>query len=130
MSVYLLSFYLHIGSVCLSGAFFLIRGLWMMAENPALQQKWVRISPHVIDTVLLLSSISLCVISGQYPFVEGWLTVKLIALFAYIGLGVFALKRGKTKAIRSGFFAAAILTFVFMVSVAFTRDAAGFLSLI
>jgi len=102
----------------------------MMAENPALQKKWVRISPHVIDTVLLLSAISLCVISGQYPFAEGWLTVKFIALFAYIGLGVFALKRGKTKAIRSGFFAAAILTFVFMVSVAFTRDAAGFLSLI
>ena len=61
--------------------------------------------------------------SGQYPFAQSWLTAKVIALIVYIALGTIALKRGKTKAVRSGALLAAIVTFAYIVSVALTRQA-------
>lgn len=123
-------YYLHVGTVCISGAFFALRGLWMLMESELLEKKLVRVLPHVIDTFLLLAAIGLAVLSQQYPFVEHWLTAKFIALVAYIGLGVFALRRGKTKAIRTMFLVLAIVTFGYMVSVALTRDVLGPLALI
>ena len=100
----------------------------MLQESELLQKKLVRIAPHIIDTVLLLAAIALVVLSEQYPITHPWLTVKVLALVAYIVLGVFALKRGKTKTARVIYLIAAITTFGFMVSVALTRNALGFLS--
>lgn len=125
MNTYQIILAIHISSVAISGAFFLLRGIWMMQESGLLQAKLVRISPHIIDTVLLVSAIALAVMSQQYPIAESWLTVKVVLLFAYIGLGVFALRRGKTLSQRIVFFALALLTFAYMVSVALTRNPAG-----
>ena len=100
----------------------------MLAESDMLNARWVRVSPHIIDTLLLLSAIGLAVLSQQYPVTHDWLTVKLIALILYIGFGMFALRRGRTRAIRTGFFGAAVLTFAFMVSVALTREPLGVLA--
>ena len=82
------------------------------------------------DSLLLLCAIVLCVMSQQYPFEQSWLTVKVVALVAYIVLGVVALKRGKTKMIRAVAFAAALVAFVFTMSVARTHNPMGFLSLL
>lgn len=87
--------------------------------------KLVRIAPHVNDTLLLGAAIGLAVISQQYPLTHDWLTVKVVALIAYIVLGVFSF-RGNSKTVRVVCFAAALLTFAFMVSVAFTRHPTGF----
>jgi uncharacterized membrane protein SirB2 len=130
MTTFLLAYYIHIITVTLSGAFFLIRGVWMMMENPILQAKFVRVSPHIIDTLLLLSAIAMAVVTSQYPFVHDWLTVKLFALVAYIVLGVFALRRGKTKTIRFAFLIMAAAVFGFMVSVAMTRSPLGIFALL
>lgn len=117
----------HMLFAAISGLFFLVRGAWMLMESDMLQKKWVKIVPHVVDTLLLVCAIGLCVILKQYPFVEGWLTVKVVMLVAYIGLGMVALKRGKTKAIRTVAFFAALASFLFMVSVARTHQPLGFL---
>ena len=98
----------------------------MFAGSGMLQRKFVRIAPHVIDTLLLVAAIVLTIMIGQYPFVNGWLTVKLLALFAYIGLGLVALRLGKTMAVRAVAFVAAILVFAFIVSVAMTHNPMGF----
>jgi uncharacterized membrane protein SirB2 len=110
--------HLHVTMVALSGGLFVLRGLWMFAESPQLQQRWVRIVPHVIDTLLLASAIALTILIQQYPLVNGWLTAKVLALVIYIGLGTLALKRGKTKTIRTTAWLAALLTFGYMVAVA------------
>lgn len=121
MTLYSIALLLHIGSVILSGAFFLLRGIWMLQGSELLQRKPVKIAPHIIDTVLLVSALTLAYILGAWPFAEGWLTAKLTALIVYIGLGVFTL-RGKTKAIRVMAFIGAIATFAYIVSVALTRS--------
>jgi uncharacterized membrane protein SirB2 len=128
LNTYLVAYYTHIIAVCLSGSFFLLRGIWMLQESGLLQKKFVRVAPHIIDTVLLLAAIVLVVLTEQYPITHPWITVKLLALVAYIGLGVFALRRGKTKTARVIYLIAAIATFGFMVSVALSRNALGLLS--
>ena len=118
---------LHLATLTITLALFLLRGAWMMADSPRLQARWVRIVPHVNDTLLLISGIALAVLIQQYPLVDGWLTAKLLALIVYIVLGTFALKRGKTKAQRITAWFAALLTFGYMVAVALAHDPLPFL---
>ena len=47
--------------------------------------------------VLLVSAIALAAITAQYPFVQPWLTAKVLALLAYILLGTVAIRRGRTR---------------------------------
>lgn len=120
---YLALKHFHVTCAVLSGSLFLLRGFWMLLESPTLQRRWVRTAPHVIDTLLLTSALIMVFWSGQYPFVQNWLTAKVIALLVYIGLGTIALKRGKTKAIRIAAFIGALLVFTYIVGVALTRQA-------
>ncbi|HEX7249101.1 MAG TPA: SirB2 family protein, partial [Burkholderiales bacterium] len=57
-----------------------------------------------------------------YPFVQPWLTAKVLALVAYIVLGSFALRRGRTRGARTGAFVAALCVALYIVSVAITRS--------
>lgn len=122
MNGYLALKHVHMTAVALSGALFLLRGGLMLADSPRLSDRWARILPHVIDTVLLASAIGLVLWSWQIPFVHAWLGAKVVALFVYIGLGTIALKRGRSKAQRGLAFALALLTFAYIVSVALTRQ--------
>lgn len=114
---------IHMASVALSGSFFLLRGVWMLNESAMLQRKWVKILPHVIDTVLLVSALVMCVMISQYPFTSGWLTAKFLLLVLYVGLGTVAIKRGKTKSIRLLAFIAALVVFLFIGAIAGTHGA-------
>ena len=120
--------HLHVTCVALSAAGFLLRGLWMMTGSPLLQHRLTRVLPHVIDSLLLLSAITLAVMIQQYPFAAGWVTAKVLGLLAYILLGTLALKRGRTMGIRITAFTAALLVYAWIVSVAFTKQLAGFLA--
>ena len=121
--IYLAVKHLHITFAAVSGSFFLLRGMWMLLDSPMLQQRWVRVVPHVVDTLLLTSALVLVFWSAQYPFVQTWLTAKVLALVAYIVLGTIALKRGKSKGVRSFALVAALATFAYIVAVAQTRQA-------
>jgi uncharacterized membrane protein SirB2 len=120
----------HVGSAMLSIAGFTARCILMLRESPALNARFVRIAPHVVDTVLLASAIALAWLSGQYPFHQPWLTAKVLALVVYIVLGAVALRRGRPKAVRAAAFAAALATVLYIVSVALTRNPLGALSLL
>lgn len=113
--------YFHMTCAALSGSFFLVRGAWMLAGSGMLQRRPVRIAPHVIDTLLLVSAVTLAVWSGQYPFVQSWLTAKVLALLAYIVLGAIALKRGRTKRTRAVAFVLALGCFAYIVGTAVAK---------
>ena len=84
----------------------------MLSESALLQARLTRILPHIVDSILLLSAIALVIMSGQYPFRVDWVTLKIFLLLLYIGLGTFALKRGRTKKIRGIYFVAALICIV------------------
>ncbi len=113
---------IHVSCVALTISLFLLRGFWMLQDSARLQQRWVKILPHVIDATLLTSALLLAWTLNQYPGVHSWLTAKVLALLVYIGLGTIAIKRGKTKRTRVIAWLAAILVFGYIVSVALTRQ--------
>jgi len=119
---YLAVKHLHILCAMLSGSFFLLRGVWMLGGSPLLQRRWVRVAPHLVDTLLLSSALVMVFWSGQYPFVQPWLTAKVLALTLYVILGAIALKRGKSRGARIQAFAAALAVFAYIVSVALSKQ--------
>ena len=112
----------HVGCVAASYALFVVRGIWMMRESSHLQHRWVRIVPHLVDTLLLASAVALAVMSHQYPLANGWLTAKVVGLLIYVGLGTVALKRGKTRRARVMAWLAAQAVFFYIVAVAIMRQ--------
>lgn len=105
-----------------SYALFFIRGVWLLRDSPLLRRRWVRIVPHVVDTLLLGSAIALALMLRQYPFVAGWLTAKVIALVVYIGLGMLALRFARTRRAQLAAWLAAQAVFIYIVAVALTRN--------
>jgi uncharacterized membrane protein SirB2 len=118
--------YLHIGSAIISTVLFIARGVLMLAGANMHRGRALRTVPHAIDTVLLASAILLTLSISQFPFVDGWLTAKAVLLVVYIVLGSIALKRGRSRPVRQFAFAAAVLTVLFLFSVAHARDPMGF----
>lgn len=115
---------IHVGSVILSYSLFFLRGIWLMQDSANLRQRWVKILPHVIDTVLLTSAILLAMIIQQSPLHDSWLTAKVVGLLLYIGLGMVAMRFGKTRKIKIMAWIAAQCVFIYIVLVALTKSPA------
>ncbi len=113
---------IHVGSVVLSYLLFLLRGVWLIQESENLRQRWVKILPHIVDTVLLASAIVLAVVVQQSPFDDTWLSAKVIGLLLYIVLGMVALRFGKTRRIKIVAWIAAQCVFFYIVLVALTKS--------
>jgi len=113
---------LHVACAAVSYALFVLRGAWMLRDSPVLRARWVRVVPHAVDTVLLASAVAMALAIRQYPFVAGWLTAKVLALVAYIALGMLALRSGRPKRVRLAAWLAAQAVFCYIVAVALTRS--------
>lgn len=95
--------HIHLTSIALSVLLLTIRYVLMMMDSPLLQKKFLKVVPHVIDTILLTSGIGLVMLTGFMPFTANfpWMTQKITCVLVYIALGFVALKLGRTKLIRS-----------------------------
>src|SRR5688572_27507284 len=90
----------HVTCVALSYLGFFVRGVWMIRGSPLLERRFVRIAPHVVDSLLLATAIGLAVLLHQNPLAQPWLAAKIVALVLYIALGTIALRRGRERATR------------------------------
>lgn len=126
--LYLAIKHLHVTCVILSITGFCLRGFLHLKKSVLTGRRWLRIVPHVNDSVLLAAAIALTVLVGQYPFLDAWLTAKVFGLIAYIVLGALALQAGRSRGLRIGAGLAAVAVFGWIVSVALTKDPLGFLS--
>lgn len=106
----------------MSYSLFFLRGIWVLRDSPMMQQRWVKIAPHLIDTVLLTSAITLAVMLGISPLAAPWLAAKIAALLLYIVLGSIAIKRGKTRKIKLYAWLAAQAVFLYIVLTALAHD--------
>jgi len=113
---------IHVGSVIVSYALFFLRGVWLMQDSQRLRQRWVKILPHVVDTILLTSAIVLAMTIQQNPLDHSWLTAKVAGLLLYIGLGMIAIRFGKTRRIKITAWIAAQCVFIYIVLVALTKS--------
>ena len=130
MTMYALIKYVHLFSVTLSLTGFFLRGVLLMRGSPLMKARWIKVLPHINDTILLAAALSLAVMSDQYPFVSGWVTAKVLGVIAYIILGSLALREGSSLRTRIVCWLAAMAVFGWIVSVALTRQPAGFLAVL
>ncbi|WP_286265825.1 SirB2 family protein [Thalassotalea atypica] len=89
--------HLHMTLAVLSVALFILRFAWTVMESQMIQKKWVKISPHVIDTFLFIVGITMAVKLAINPMEQMWLAEKLIAIVAYIFTGYYALKLARNR---------------------------------
>jgi uncharacterized membrane protein SirB2 len=120
---------IHQSAVTLSFLGFLARGLGMLADSDWVRDRASRTLPHIVDTILLLSGVTLAWQLRLSPATP-WLAAKLTGLVVYIALGMIALRRGRTKRQRTVAWIAALVIFGYIVSVALTKDPLGFLALL
>jgi uncharacterized membrane protein SirB2 len=121
---------IHVVCVLLSFAGFYVRGIWMLRDSELMRRRWVRITPQVVDTLLLVSAIVLAIQLRLSPMEQPWLMATIIALVVYIGVGLVALKLGRSKQVRLYAWLLGLLLFGYIISVAVTKSAMGWFVII
>ncbi|NJN51781.1 MAG: SirB2 family protein [Gammaproteobacteria bacterium] len=112
--------HLHVLLAYITVVGFVGRGVLALIDSPIRQQKWLRIAPHVIDTLLLACGVALAVYLSLSPLVHGWLMAKIVALIAYIGFGVMAM-RATSRPMQVVGLVAALATVAYLFRVAYTK---------
>ncbi|GAC22170.1 SirB2 family protein [Paraglaciecola arctica] len=120
--MYLIIKHSHLTLVVISVSFLIIRVIAVSAKAQWLQKKWAKVTPHVIDTFLLATAITLILMIQQYPIVNHWLSAKIIGLFGYILCGALALKGDKSVVSRFSFLLLALSCITYMALVAITKQ--------
>lgn len=123
--MYLLVKTIHMSCAMFSIAGFIVRGIWMMNDSDLLNKKIVKVLPHIIDTVFLLSGLCVVFILGSGLFSQSWLQTKIVLLFVYIGLGVVALRKGNPKGLKITAYFSAITVFAYIIGIAVFKNPAS-----
>jgi uncharacterized membrane protein SirB2 len=121
---------LHIWCVASSGTLFTVRGLLCIGNKGVANHRALRLLSYIIDTTLLGAAIALTLTLHQYPFVNGWLTAKVLLLLVYIALGTITLRRAGTTDTRSIALLAALATFACIIGIALAHDPRGWFVLL
>jgi uncharacterized membrane protein SirB2 len=112
---------IHMLTAILSLIGFVVRAAWKVRSPEKLSRKWVKITPHVNDTLMLVSGIVLLFILGLAPWDTGWVAAKILGLLVYIGLGIVALKKAQTPWAIFFWTLAALAVYVYILLVAKTK---------
>lgn len=118
--------HLHLTFVVLALLIFFVRGVLLFINSPLLAKKLLKITPHIINTIMLVSGIVLAVSLGMKPGEHPWIMAKLIGLvvFVILGVGVFKVRN---KLLQKTLWVGALLVFAYIVSVALSKSPLGFL---
>ena len=111
----------HVTLAYLTAVGFILRGLWSLLGSELGSARWVRVVPHIIDTLLLILGVTLAVRIGA-SLADAWLAAKMTALLAYIGFGVLAM-RASSRPLKLFGFCAALLSLAYLFTVAYSRSA-------
>ncbi|KOC91951.1 SirB2 family protein [Winslowiella iniecta] len=114
----------HLLTVAITITMFILRFYWLQAGSAMLQRRWVRIVPHLNDTLLFISGILLVNITHFYPFSPqgSWLTEKLFGVIIYIVLGAIVLgRRPRANKVRWVAFLVALVVIFVIIKLATSK---------
>ena len=114
--------HLHMTLAVISIILFTLRFVWTIANSPRLQAKWIKITPHIIDTLLLTFGVVMAVQYSINPVEQLWLGEKLLAVAAYIFTGYFTLKLARNKPMQIIGYLGAMGWVMLIVRLAMTRE--------
>lgn len=92
--------HIHLTLAAISIGLFTFRFILSMMDSPKLQQKWLKITPHVVDTFLLCVGIGMWMQLSLSPLEQMWFAEKLIGVLAYIFTGVYTLKFARNNTMK------------------------------
>jgi len=118
--------HLHLTLAVISISFFTLRFAWLLINSDQLNRKWVKITPHIIDTLLLVIGAIMVVQLAINPFEQVWLAEKLLALAAYIFTGVYTLKFAKNRMMQIFGYLGAMAWVIVIVRIALTKESIFF----
>lgn len=115
----------HVAAVVLSGGLFFLRGLAL-----GLGQSWARAAPiryfaYAVDTTWLTAAFMLMTVLDVYPFVQNWLTVKVLLLVVYVVLAFLALSGRRGRSTRLTLWSSALVIYLFVFTIARTHHPLG-----
>lgn len=117
----------HISLALASGALFALRGAGVLAGMRWPRRAPVRYASYAIDTALLAAALVLLAILPGGMYANGWLAVKLALIVVYVVLGVFALRRARSRGGRVACYLAALATFAMVYGIARAHHPLGYL---
>lgn len=124
MATYFALKHMHILTAFLSVSLFILRYWWQYRGSAMSTKRWVRIVPHINDTILLGTGVALVVITHFYPFTPqgAWLTEKLFGVIIYIVLGFIALgRRPRSQQVRWIAFLLGLVVMYIVIKLATTK---------
>lgn len=114
--------HLHMTLAVISIALFSLRFVWTLVNSPSLQKKWVKVTPHIIDTFLLGIGVYMAFLYHMNPVVHLWLGEKLLAVVAYIFTGYYTLKLARNRTMQIIGYLGAMGWVMLIVRLAMTRE--------
>ncbi|MEW6981948.1 SirB2 family protein [Colwelliaceae bacterium 6471] len=118
--------HLHMTLAVISIFLFTLRFAWTLLESKNLQRKWVKITPHIVDTLLLVVGIYMAVSLALNPVEQLWLGEKILALLAYIFTGYYTLKLARNRTMQIIGYLGAMGWIMLIVRLAMTKEAVFF----
>lgn len=114
--------HLHITCALLTICGFILRSYWHLTDSSLARAKLTRVIPHLVDSTLLASALTLLWLYHWSPFTQPWLIAKIIALLTYIGFGLWAFRFAKSRKQKSLAIACALISVSYIVAVAITKS--------
>ena len=114
--------HLHMSLAVLSICFFTLRFASLLFKSEQLNKKWVKISPHVIDTLLLVLGFTLMMKLALNPMEHQWLAEKLLAMVAYIVTGYYTLKLARNRSMQIIGYLGAMGWVLLVIRLAMTKE--------
>ena len=119
---------LHQSAVALSALGFVLRGIASLNGAAWTQGRLAKSLPHVVDTVLLLSAVTLAIMLRLNPAHAPWLLAKILGLLVYIALGMVALRPRLAWKVRVTAWIMALVVLAWIATVAISKNPLGFLA--
>lgn len=116
---------IHQSAVVLSGLGFAVRGIGSLSGAQWTLSRLAKSLPHMVDTVLLLSAVTLAAMLHRNPAHAPWLMAKILGLLLYIGLGMVALRPRFGWKTRATACALALVVLAWIASVAMLKNPWG-----
>jgi uncharacterized membrane protein SirB2 len=77
---------LHLITMTATIIMYFVRGIMLVQKSPRLDQPFLRMAPFMIDGLLIVSAVGTAIAIGWYPFVDAWVTAKLLGTLVFLGL--------------------------------------------
>ena len=113
---------LHVAFALLTACSFSLRAYWMLTGSPLLRGSRSRWLPHIIDTLLFATGLTMAIGLSISPLTHSWLAAKLIAIVVYAVIGSIALKRGRTRGARVAALVLSLLVLIYIFATALHHD--------